>query len=71
MKKILYFISALAVVSFMACGSRVNEEKQKKADDSIFQKERNNALDNANKILSDTATAKPDSMARKDTKKKK
>ena len=65
MKKIFFFVSALAVVLLMACGSRVNDEKQKKADDSTFQKERNNALDNANKILSDTTTAKPDSMAKK------
>ena len=65
MKKILYIISAVVMVSLMACGSRANDEKQKKIADSLFQPERDNALKNANKFLSDSTSSKKDSMAKK------
>ncbi len=42
----------------MACGpSQEEQDKQKKTDDSLFEKDRNTALDNANKLLSDSTAA--------------
>lgn len=59
------------MLSVMACGPSAEEEKkQKKADDSLAQIDRNNALNNANKILADTSKPKTDSLAKKDKKKK-
>jgi len=70
MKKLFWLFSVLVVALFMACGpSASEEERQKKIDDSLFEKDRNKALDNADKILSDTTTVK-DTMAKKDAKKK-
>ncbi len=57
--------------SFIACGpSQQEKEKQKKTEDSLFEKERNNALDNANKLLSDTTTVKDTISKNKKEKKK-
>ena len=72
MKKIFFFILTLAMISFMACGPSADEEKkQKKIDDSLFEKDRNTALDNADKILSDSTTPVTDTAKKKDTKTKK
>ena len=55
MKKMFMLMAGLTMISFMACGpSQQEKEKQKNTNDSLFEKERNNALDNANKLLSDT-----------------
>ena len=57
-------------LSFIACGpSQKEREKQKKAEDSIATKESNNAVDNANKILSDTSIKAKETKPEKGTKK--
>lgn len=71
MKKVFILISGLIMISFIACGPRNNEEKQKKTEDSAFQKERNTALDNANKILSDSPATVANNQTKKEIKKKK
>jgi hypothetical protein len=64
MKKAFVLLSALLMLSFISCGpSQKEEEKQKKIDDSIFEKDRNTALDNANKLLSDTVATGKDTTA--------
>jgi hypothetical protein len=71
MKKVFILMSALIMLSFMACGpSQEEQERQKRIDDSLMEPERNNALENANNIIADTTTAN-DSVAKKDTKTKK
>jgi len=58
MKKIFFLLIGLFVFSIISCGTSKEElEKQKKIDDSIFESERNTALDNANKLLCDTTIA--------------
>lgn len=65
MKKIFVVIAGMMMISFMACGpSQQEKEKQKKTDDSLFEKERNNALDNANKLLSDTTPKVKDTVSK-------
>jgi len=65
-------MAGLVVLSFMACGpSQEEQDKQKKTDDSLFEKDRNNALDNANKLLSADSMPANDSVAKIDTKTKK
>ena len=62
-------MAGLIIVSFMSCGhSQKDQEKQKKIDDSVMDSQRNTALDNANKILSDTTTKK-DSVTKVEKKK--
>jgi len=64
MKKIFILIAGLTMTSFMACGpSQEEQDKQKKIDDSLFEKDRNTALDNANKLLFDS-TASIDTAAK-------
>ena len=71
MKKILILTSGIALVTFIACGpSQKEQDKQKKVDDSLMEPERNAAIDNANKLLADTA-ASEDSSAKTETKEKK
>jgi hypothetical protein len=71
MKKIFVLLSVLMLISLVSCGpSQKEQEKQKKIDDSLFEKDRNTALDNANKLLSDT-TAVKDTLAKKSETKKK
>ena len=71
MKKIFTLMAGLIILSFVSCGnSQKDQEKQKKIDDSIMDSQRNAALDNANKILSDTtSTLKKDSVAKVEKKK--
>jgi len=58
MKKILYLLFAISILTFVSCWQSDEEiEKQKKHDDSAMEPERNNAIDNANKLLSDTTMA--------------
>jgi len=58
--------------SFIACGpSQQEKEKQKKTEDSLFEKERNTALDNANKLLSDTTSKVKDTISKNKKEKKK
>ena len=72
MKKIFVVIAGLMMFTFIACGpSQEEQDKQKKTDDSLFEKDRTNALDNANKLLSDTSMTGNDSVAKVDTKTKK
>lgn len=72
MRKIFILISGITLVSFIACGpSQEEQERQKKIDDSLFEKDRNTALDNANKLLLDTAASGKDSSANTETKSKK
>lgn len=71
MKKIFLLLTLATVCGFIACGPSDEEiEKQKRIDDSLFEKDRNTALDNANKML-DTAMCPNDSMAKKVDKKSK
>lgn len=71
MKKVFILIACFIMFSFIACGpSQQEKEKQKKTEDSLFEKERNNALDNANKLLSDTTTVKDTISKNKKEKKK-
>ena len=66
MKKISILIAGLIMVSFIACGpSQEEQEKQKKTDDSLFEKDRNTALDKANELLSDTVAAVKDTTVKK------
>lgn len=56
MKKLIFLLSAIALTSFIACGpSKEEQEKQKKQEDSLMEPERDAAIDNANKLLADTA----------------
>jgi hypothetical protein len=72
MRKIFILISGITLVSFMACGhSQKEQEKQKKTDDSLMEPERNAAINNANKLLLDTAARGKDSSANTKTKSKK
>jgi hypothetical protein len=58
MKKIFFLILAVLMVGFTACWQSDEEiEKQKKHDDSLMEPERDAAIDNANKLLSDTTMA--------------
>jgi hypothetical protein len=71
MKKLFMLMAGLVMISFMACGpSQKEQDKQKKADDSAFEKDRNSALDNANKLLSDTTPKAKDTSKTKTGKKK-
>ena len=57
-------MSAIVMLSLMSCGpSQEEQERQKKIDDSLMEPERDNALENANKIIADT-TAANDSVAK-------
>jgi hypothetical protein len=70
MKKLLLILACSLSCFFISCGSSQEEEaKQKKIDDSLFEKDRDNAIDLANKILLDTA--KKDTTAKKKTSKPK
>lgn len=70
MKKIALLFACAAVCTFISCGPSQEElDKQKKLDDSLFEKDRNTALDNANKMLDTSMTA--DTMAKKEEKKSK
>jgi hypothetical protein len=72
MKKLFIVLAGLTMFSFMACGpSQEEQDKQKKVEDSLFEKDRNNALDNANKLLSADSMPGNDSVAKVDTKSKK
>ena len=67
--KLFILMSAVVMSCFVACGpSQEEQEKQKKIDDSLMEPERDNALENANKILADTTPAN-DSVAKVETKK--
>ncbi len=69
MRKIFILISGITLVSFIACGtSQEEQERQKKIDDSLFERNRNTVLDNANKLLLDTAASGKDSSANTETK---
>ncbi len=58
------------MLSLSACGPSQKEmDEQKRIDDSLMEKERNVAIDNANALLSDTTTTK-DTMATIETKTK-
>ena len=62
-------MAGLIIGSFMSCGpSQKEQEKQKRIDDSMMEPQRNAAIDNANKLLSDT-TPKKDSVAKVEKKK--
>jgi len=64
MKKIALFLSIVAMFSFVSCGSsREEQEKQKRIDDSLMEKERDAALEKANSILADTATSISDTAS--------
>lgn len=70
MGKIFLIITGLSLVFFIACGPSAEEqEKQKKTADSAFEKERNIALENANNLLSDSASTE-DSVAKAEPQKK-
>ena len=70
MKKLFVLLSGIAMVAFIACGpSQQEQDKQKKVDDSLFETDRNTALDNANKLLMDTTPVK-DTVAKVENKKK-
>ena len=70
MKKIALFMGVLAMFSFISCGSsREEQEKQKRVDDSLMEKERNAALEKANNLLADTVTSTSDT-AKSGTKSK-
>jgi hypothetical protein len=73
MKKIFFFISALALISFMACGPSADEEKkQQKIDDSIANKDGDALIDKLNnEIKSDSIPAASDTAEKKDSKTKK
>ena len=72
MKKVFIVMASLVMFSFMACGpSQEEQDKQKKVDDSLFEKDRNNALDNANKLLSADSMTSNDSVAKVNSKSKK
>ena len=72
MKRLFLLIAGLLMLSFIACGpSQQEKEKQKKKDDSLFEKECNNALDNANKLLSDTTSTVTDTISKTKKEKKK
>jgi len=71
MKKITLFISTLMMFAFVSCGtSQEEQEKQKRTDDSLMEKERNAALENANSILSDTTAGPADSVKKVEPKRK-
>lgn len=71
MKKITLFISTLIMFAFVSCGpSQEEQDKQKRTDDSLMEKERNSAIDNANSILSDTTAGVTDTAKKVETKKK-
>jgi hypothetical protein len=71
MKRSIVFLSGLMLVSLMSCGpSQQEQDKQKRIDDSLFEKDRNTALDNANKLLADTSKGKDTSAKKTETKKK-
>jgi len=72
MKKALVLLSGLTIITFVSCGpSQKEQDRQKKVDDSLFEKDRNTALDNANKLLSDTSAKGKDTTAKVGKKKKK
>ena len=72
MKRSIVFLSGLMLVSLISCGpSQQEQDKQKKIDDSLFEKDRNTALDNANKLLTDSSQVKDTSAKKTETKKKK
>ena len=72
MKKIFVLIAGIIMLSFIACGpSSQEKDKQKKTDDSLFEKERNDALDKANKLLSDSTSNVKDTASKTKTKEKK
>ncbi|MEI6124378.1 MAG: hypothetical protein WCQ95_12210 [Bacteroidota bacterium] len=62
--KILLALFSLTVL--FSCGpNKKEEEKQKRKEDSLMEIERNRALDNANKLLSqDTVVAAADSITK-------
>jgi len=54
MKKVIVLFS-LTLSLFYSCGpSKEDQEKEKRKADSLMQTERNIAVENANKLLSDT-----------------
>lgn len=63
-KKVFFF--SLCAICLCACGPSQEEiERQERIDDSIFEAERNIAIENANKLLNDTVvtdTIKKDSI---------
>jgi hypothetical protein len=64
MKKAFIVLTGVMLFAIASCGpSQKEEEKQKRTDDSLFEKDRNTALDNADKFLSDT-TVNKDSVAK-------
>lgn len=69
MKKIFLVAIVTTMFAFVACGpSQEEQEKQKRIDDSLMEKERNSAIDNANSILSDTVANIQDSTKKSETK---
>jgi hypothetical protein len=69
MKKITLFLSTIVMFAFVSCGpSQEEQDKQKKTDDSLMEKERNSAIDKANSILSDTTAT--DTVKKVETKSK-
>jgi len=69
MGKFFILISGITLVSLMACGpSQKEQEQEKKKNDSLMEFERNDAVDNANKLLLDTAAGSKDSSANTKTK---
>jgi len=52
MKTLKILVAIFSLVSLVACRSNLtDEENQKKKEDSLMEIERNNALDNADKLL--------------------
>ena len=70
MKKVFVLLACTIICAFISCGPSQEElDKQKRIDDSLFEKDRNNAIDNANKMLLDTVTTGSDSLVKKEDKK--
>ena len=66
MKKIFYFLTCVAFTFLLSsCGNSAEEIAKKKKEDSLMEIDRNNSLENANKLFSQTDTIKCDSTKSK------
>ncbi len=63
MKTIKIIIAIAALASFTSCGpNKEAEEKQKRKDDSLMEIQRNDAINNAEKLLNDTTAQVGDTV---------
>jgi len=59
--KILYFLTCFTFsLLFLSCGNSAEEIAKKKKEDSLMEVDRNNSLENANKLFNQTDTIKND-----------